>query len=51
MKKYKSDYEVLVTIQFGHNDQKIAADEAAYSSNLQQLVNDVNSAGGTPVSF
>jgi lysophospholipase L1-like esterase len=49
VKKYKSKYAVMVTIQFGHNDQKSADTEDAFSDNLKGLVQDVNSAGGTPV--
>jgi hypothetical protein len=40
-----------VNIQFGHNDQKVAAYEAAYLANLKQFVLDVDNAGGIPVSY
>ncbi|RAK82132.1 SGNH hydrolase [Aspergillus fijiensis CBS 313.89] len=40
-----------VTIQFGHNDQKAAANIsiAEYTSNLEVFVGDVRAAGGTPI--
>jgi len=43
--------EVFVTIQFGHNDQKPAANItlAQYSLNLAQFVQDVLSLNGTPI--
>jgi len=47
--RYKATNEVIVTIQFGHNDQKNASYEAAYSANLKQMVLDVNKAGGVPI--
>jgi lysophospholipase L1-like esterase len=42
---------VLTRIQFGHNDQKAAANisVAAFSTNLANMVSDVHSAGGTPI--
>jgi len=47
--KYKATNEVIVTIQFGHNDQKSASAEAAFSANLKQFVVDVKNAGGVPI--
>jgi lysophospholipase L1-like esterase len=51
VKTYKATHEVFVTIQFGHNDQKIPVYEAAYLANFKQLVLDINNAGGIPVSY
>ncbi|PYH96941.1 SGNH hydrolase [Aspergillus ellipticus CBS 707.79] len=49
--EYKSDYRTFVTIQFGHNDQKPAANITVpeYTGNLEQFVRDVRNAGGTPI--
>ncbi|VUC20930.1 unnamed protein product [Clonostachys rosea] len=45
---YKADYEPIVTIQFGHNDQKsMTLDE--YRANLKSLVVDIQDAGGVPI--
>ncbi|KAK7409649.1 hypothetical protein QQX98_008164 [Neonectria punicea] len=42
------DFSPIVTIQFGHNDQKVMnLDE--YKSNLTSLSADVTKAGGTPI--
>ncbi|KPM39579.1 hypothetical protein AK830_g6985 [Neonectria ditissima] len=42
------DFSPIVTIQFGHNDQKVMTlDE--YKSNLTSLAGDVTNAGGTPI--
>lgn len=44
-----ADYEPIVTIQFGHNDQKsLSLDE--YRANLKSIALDIEEAGGTPVS-
>lgn len=44
----KDDYEPIITIQFGHNDQKgMELDE--FQSNLESIVADLTEAGGTPV--
>lgn len=44
----KGDFEPVVTIQFGHNDQKVMQlDE--FHSNLVNIGNDIKKAGGTPV--
>lgn len=44
----KDDYEPIVTVQFGHNDQKvIELDE--FQANLESIAADVTAAGGTPV--
>jgi lysophospholipase L1-like esterase len=42
---------MLTLIQFGHNDQKAAANISLerFSANLEQMVLDVQAAGGTPV--
>lgn len=50
VKSHKGDHESIVTIQFGHNDQKTYTLEQ-YSNNLVGLVNEVKAAGGTPVSI
>ena len=43
-----ADYEPIVTIQFGHNDQKVLTlDE--FTTNLQSIATDIQEAGGTPV--
>ena len=45
----KNDFEPVVTIQFGHNDQKVMQlDE--FHTNLVSIGNDIKNAGGTPVS-
>ncbi|GKZ74335.1 hypothetical protein AnigIFM50267_011834 [Aspergillus niger] len=48
---YKADYQVFVTIQFGHNDQTPASGVslAEYTNNLEQFARDVKSAGGIPI--
>ncbi|KAM0493513.1 hypothetical protein ACHAP8_009144 [Fusarium lateritium] len=44
----KGDFEPVVTIQFGHNDQKVMQlDE--FHSNLVSIGNDIKNAGGTPI--
>jgi lysophospholipase L1-like esterase len=48
-KKYVSNFRVYVTIQFGHNDQKLANFETQFRENLKKMVADVKMAGGTPV--
>ncbi|KAI5803677.1 putative esterase [Geopyxis carbonaria] len=40
---------VFVTIQFGHNDQKLADFAATFQANLKRMVGEVTAAGGTPV--
>ncbi|KAI0167827.1 SGNH hydrolase-type esterase domain-containing protein [Pestalotiopsis sp. NC0098] len=49
--KTADGYDVYVTIQFGHNDQKAAANISLdeYQANLENLANDVKSHGGTPL--
>ncbi|KAM5348983.1 hypothetical protein ACJ41O_008806 [Fusarium nematophilum] len=42
------DYEPIVTIQFGHNDQKVMTIDE-YSGNLTRLATEVQAAGGTPI--
>lgn len=48
---HQADYEPIVTIQFGHNDQKstsgISLEE--FGENLKGLAMEVVEAGGTPV--
>lgn len=44
----KTDYEPIVTLQFGHNDQKyLTLDE--YRANLVNMTTEIKRAGGTPV--
>ncbi|KAI0427140.1 SGNH hydrolase-type esterase domain-containing protein [Xylaria sp. FL1042] len=45
------DYDVYVTIQFGHNDQKNTSGItlAQYQTNLEDLANDIWGLGGTPL--
>ncbi|KAI7181776.1 chloride channel protein 3, partial [Hortaea werneckii] len=51
VEQHEKWWDVFVTIQFGHNDQKpkanISLDE--YSKNLGDFVDEVRSAGGTPI--
>ncbi|KAF4982967.1 hypothetical protein FZEAL_1537 [Fusarium zealandicum] len=48
LKNHVKDYEPIVTIQFGHNDQKsLTIDE--FTENLTQLAKEVKEAGGTPI--
>lgn len=51
VKNHEANSSVYVTIQFGHNDQKPAANIslAQYSTNLGVFVDDVREAGGDPV--
>jgi lysophospholipase L1-like esterase len=49
VKNYTASDRVFVTIQFGHNDQKLVDFEAQFQENLRRMVNDVRGAGGTPV--
>ena len=44
----KDDYEPIVTIQFGHNDQKVM-DAAEFQGNMESIANDLAAAGATPV--
>jgi len=46
----KKKHEAIVTIQFGHNDQKTLTLEQ-YSDNLSTMIGEVKSAGGTAVSW
>ncbi|KAJ4257991.1 hypothetical protein NW762_008128 [Fusarium torreyae] len=48
VKSQKADHEAIVTIQFGHNDQKTLTLEQ-YSDNLVTMVNEVKKAGGTAI--
>jgi lysophospholipase L1-like esterase len=47
----KAAYTPYVTIQFGHNDQKPAANISVpqFIANLERMVSDVRLAGGTPI--
>lgn len=49
--EYKDRYAPFVTIQFGHNDQKPAANIslAEYTRNLEQFVSEARNAGATPI--
>ncbi|CAG7969224.1 unnamed protein product [Penicillium salamii] len=51
VKKSKDAYRPFVTIQFGHNDQKPAANISLsqYTKNLEGLVKEVLDAGATPI--
>lgn len=51
VKSHSKDYRPIVTIQFGHNDQKAEAGISLdqFRTNLQNMANEVTSAGGTPV--
>lgn len=46
-----ADYDVFVSIQFGHNDQKAKANItlSEYQQNLEDLATEVKEAGGTPI--
>ncbi|KAK3306176.1 SGNH hydrolase-type esterase domain-containing protein [Chaetomium strumarium] len=47
----KAKYDCYVTIQFGHNDQKSTSGVSItqFQTNLQNMANEVKSAGGTPI--
>ncbi|KAK2035498.1 GDSL-like Lipase/Acylhydrolase [Colletotrichum zoysiae] len=47
----KAAFNPVVTIQFGHNDQKAAANISSdqFQDNLQTLASEVTAAGGTPI--
>lgn len=51
VKNHTAKYDCYVTIQFGHNDQKSTSGVtiAQFQTNLQNLANQIKSAGGTPV--
>jgi lysophospholipase L1-like esterase len=49
VKAQKAKHEAIVTIQFGHNDQKTLTLEQ-YSDNLSTMISEVKTAGGTAVS-
>ncbi|CAG9950932.1 unnamed protein product [Clonostachys rosea f. rosea IK726] len=46
----KGSSEVIVTVQFGHNDQKDTSGitPAQFKANLKTMVGEVKAAGGTP---
>jgi len=50
VKSHKKTHEAIVTIQFGHNDQKTLTLEQ-YSDNLATMIGEVKEAGGTAVSL
>ncbi|RAQ42947.1 GDSL-like lipase/acylhydrolase [Aspergillus flavus] len=43
-----ANYEPIVTVQFGHNDQK-SLTLAQFTSNLESIATDIQGAGGTPI--
>ncbi|KAJ4184400.1 hypothetical protein NW767_013285 [Fusarium falciforme] len=51
IEEHRGDYRPVVTIQFGHNDQKESAGISLeeFKSNLEDLADEVKEAGGTPV--
>ncbi|KAJ9134330.1 Rhamnogalacturonan acetylesterase RhgT [Pleurostoma richardsiae] len=51
LKNNSASYDCYVTIQFGHNDQKPAANISLsqYQTNLENLAGEVKTAGGTPI--
>ncbi|KAF7182706.1 hypothetical protein CNMCM7691_002367 [Aspergillus felis] len=51
VKENKSLYHPYVTVQFGHNDQKSTSGVsiAQFTANLEKMVADVRSAGGSPI--
>ncbi|CAH0020847.1 unnamed protein product [Clonostachys rhizophaga] len=51
VKDQKCNYRPIVTIQFGHNDQKAEANITLtqFQANMEQLAREVISAGGTPI--
>ncbi|CAH0018842.1 unnamed protein product [Clonostachys rhizophaga] len=51
IKDKKASYRPIVTIQFGHNDQKAekGISVAQFTTNLKTMANEVISAGGTPI--
>jgi lysophospholipase L1-like esterase len=52
VKSHVGTHEPIVTIQFGHNDQKEEAgiSLSQFQTNMQNLAKEVIAAGGTPVS-
>ncbi|CZS81647.1 unnamed protein product [Fusarium graminearum] len=48
VKTQKAKHEAIVTIQFGHNDQKTLTLEQ-YSDNLSTMIGEVKAAGGTAI--
>lgn len=46
----KADYEPIVTVQFGHNDQKSFTIEE-FGGNLSSIAVDLKAAGATPVGY
>jgi lysophospholipase L1-like esterase len=46
----EKEYRVFVTIQFGHNDQKLVGFEEQFKTSLKAMVGDVRGKGGVPVS-
>ncbi|CAG8897229.1 unnamed protein product [Penicillium egyptiacum] len=51
VRQVRDDYHPFVTIQFGHNDQKPAANISLsqYTRNLERFVTEASDAGATPI--
>ncbi|KAL2841878.1 SGNH hydrolase-type esterase domain-containing protein [Aspergillus pseudoustus] len=49
VESHKDKYRPIVTIQFGHNDQKTEEGLAVFVENLVQFDEDVRAAGGEPI--
>ncbi|KAI2695227.1 CAZyme family CE12 [Penicillium roqueforti] len=51
VRQVRDDYHPLVTIQFGHDDQKPAANISLsqYTRNLERFVTEASNAGATPI--
>ncbi|CAG7945383.1 unnamed protein product [Penicillium nalgiovense] len=51
VRQVRDDYHPFVTIQFGHNDQKPAANISLsqYTRNLERMVSEASDAGATPI--
>ncbi|CAK7227069.1 hypothetical protein SCUCBS95973_006415 [Sporothrix curviconia] len=51
VQQHRDTHSVIVTIQFGHNDQKPTANisPGQFVANLEALIGQVRAAGGTPV--
>ncbi|KAK1994775.1 GDSL-like Lipase/Acylhydrolase [Colletotrichum falcatum] len=47
----RAAFDPVVTIQFGHNDQKAAANISSeqFQANLEAMANEITAAGGTPI--
>ncbi|KAL7270773.1 hypothetical protein RUND412_006505 [Rhizina undulata] len=49
VEEYSPTMEAYVTIQFGHNDQKIANYTDTFKTNLRRMISDVRAANGNPI--